>query len=404
MKKGEEKAFVKKTKTLNYGLEFTHGVRRALMGALGILYFISLGYDIIAVTSLFAISTIIMTFFEFPTGAIADYDSRKKSIVISLFLLSVAFFGLFLFKDFWILATCWILGDIAWTFSSGAGSAWILDALKYHKKKDKIVNLISRSYFSEKSGYVLGGLIGLVVVAINFSFVWLIVSIMNLGMMFLVIRFMEERNFKPEKIPRSYLSKALIKAKESFVYIFHKENKNTLNLILIGFLGTVTIGSFYIIIPLFFYEVFNLNPGYVSGLFSLVVGISLISPFLAERISKTKTLNFSIALTFLVMGISIFLIGFSSSLILAIIFFALMQLSLTASDVLTDSALNHEFSSKIRASLGSLNNIVWALAFSLASFLTGLGIVHLGLKSMLFISGALTLVSGLLYFFRLKNL
>ena len=64
----------------------------------------------------------------------------------------------------------------------------------------------------------------------------------------------------------------------------------------------------------------------------------------------------------------------------------------------------HEFSSKIRASLGSLNNIVWALAFSLASFLTGLGIVSLGLKNMLFISGTLSIISGLLYFFRLKNL
>jgi MFS transporter, DHA3 family, tetracycline resistance protein len=404
MKKGEDVNFVKRTKTLNYGLEFTHGVRRALMGALGILYFISLGYDVIAVTSLFAISTIIMTFFEFPTGAIADYDSRKKSIVISLFLLSLAFLGLFLFSNFWILAAFWILGDIAWTFSSGAGSAWILDALKYHKKKDKIVNLISRSYFSEKSGYVIGGLIGLVVVAISFSFVWLIVSVMNLVMMFLVIKYMEERNFKPEKIPRNYLSKALIKAKESFAYIFHKENKNTLNLISIGFLGTIAVSSFYIAIPLFFYEIFNLNPGYVSGLFSIVIGASLISPFLAEKVSKKKSLSFSIALTFLIMGISMFLISFSNSLILAIIFFIIMQLSLTASDVLADSALNHEFSSKIRASLGSLNNIVWALAFALASFLTGLGIVSLGLKNMIFISGVLTIISGLLYFFKLKNL
>ncbi len=404
MKKDNEKAFVKKTKTLNYGLEFTHGVRRSLMSALGILYFISLGYDVVSVTSLFAISVIIMTLFEFPTGAIADYDSRKKSIIISLFLLSLAFFGLFIFKNFWILAACWILGDIAWTFSSGAGSAWILDALDYHKKKNKIVNLISRSFFFEKSGYVIGGLVGLVVVAINFSFIWLVVSIMNLVMMFLVIRFMEERNFKSEKSSRNYLSKALIKAKESFVYIFHKENKNTLNLMIIGFLSVVAISSFFITIPLYFYNIFNLGPEYVSGLFSLVVAISLISPFLAEKISKKRSLSFSIALTFLTMGISIFLIGLSNSLIFAIVFFVLMQLSLTASDVLTQSALNHEFSSKIRASLGSLNNIIWALAFSSASFLTGLGIISLGLRNMLFFSGSVAIISGLLYLFRLKDL
>ena len=35
--------FEKKTKSILYGMEFTHGIRRALMGALALVYFISLG-------------------------------------------------------------------------------------------------------------------------------------------------------------------------------------------------------------------------------------------------------------------------------------------------------------------------------------------------------------------------
>jgi len=84
--------FVRKTKSILYGMEFTHGIRRTLMGALALVYFVSLGFNIISITTLFAISGLIMMFFEFPTGAIADYDSRKKSLVISFFLLSLAFF------------------------------------------------------------------------------------------------------------------------------------------------------------------------------------------------------------------------------------------------------------------------------------------------------------------------
>ena len=54
--------FVKKTKSILYGMEFTHGIRRALMAALALIYFISLGFSVVSVTTLFAISGIIMMF------------------------------------------------------------------------------------------------------------------------------------------------------------------------------------------------------------------------------------------------------------------------------------------------------------------------------------------------------
>ena len=69
-------------------MEFTHGIRRAVLSSLGLVYFLSLGFDIVLVTSLFALSTMIMTLFEFPTGAIADHDSRKKSLAIGFLCLS----------------------------------------------------------------------------------------------------------------------------------------------------------------------------------------------------------------------------------------------------------------------------------------------------------------------------
>ncbi len=83
--------FSTKVKAIRNGMDFTHGVRRALVGALMLVYLISLGFDVVAVTTLFAVSTLVMTFFEFPTGAIADYDSRKKSLMISFFLIAVSF-------------------------------------------------------------------------------------------------------------------------------------------------------------------------------------------------------------------------------------------------------------------------------------------------------------------------
>ena len=91
--------FEKKQKSILFSVEFSHGLRRALTFGLALIYFIYLGFDIVWVTTLFAVSTIIMTFFEFPTSAIADYDSRKKSILISTILMTIGYLGIFLFTN-----------------------------------------------------------------------------------------------------------------------------------------------------------------------------------------------------------------------------------------------------------------------------------------------------------------
>jgi MFS family permease len=395
--------FVRKTKSILYGMEFTHGIRRALMGALALVYFISLGFSVVSITTLFAISTIIMMFFEFPTGAIADYDSRKKSLVISFLLLSVAFFGIFIFKNFWLLAFSWILGDIAWTFSSGVSSAWVIDSLKYAKEKSKIVSLISRGYFFEKGGHVIGGLIGLVIVAINFRFVWLAVSLTNLFMMFIIIFYMEERNFKPEKVSHSYLKKSLIKAKESFSYVFHRSNKELRTLLLGGFISVIAISSFFVGVPLLLTQVLGMKPEFLAGLFSIFAVISLGATFVAEKISHKKGLRFSLIAVSLIAGISIIAFSLSPYLLLAVIILGIFQVVETMNDILEDSARQNEFSSKIRASLGSLNSINWSISNAIGVFFAGIGISFLGLTTTMIISGVLGLIVAVVYFIGLKK-
>jgi len=395
--------FENKTKSILYGMEFTHGIRRALMGALALVYFVSFGFSVISITTLFSISCIIMTFFEFPTGAVADYDSRKKSLIIGFFLLSIAFLGLFFFKSFWLLAGSWILGDIAWTFCSGANSAWAIDALNYAKEKSKIVSLVSRGYFFEKGGHVIGGLIGFVIVAINFRFVWLAISLTNFFMMVIIIFYMEERNFKPEKVPYGYLKKSLIKAKESFSYVLHEGNKELRVLLLGGFISVVAISSFFVGVPLLLTQVLGMRPEFLAGLFSIFAVISLGATFIIEKISYKKGVRLSLVGVSLIIGISIVAFSLSPYLWLAVVLLGVFQVSETMNDILEDSARHHEFSSKIRASLGSLNNINWSISNSLGIFLAGLGISFLGLVNTMIISGVLALSVVVVYFFGLRK-
>ena len=51
-----EMKFSTKVKSILYGMEFTHGMRRKLMGSLALVYFIYLGFNLVAITTLFATS------------------------------------------------------------------------------------------------------------------------------------------------------------------------------------------------------------------------------------------------------------------------------------------------------------------------------------------------------------
>ncbi len=395
--------FSTKVKTLLYSMEVSHGIRRALMATLGIIYFLSFGFNIVSITTLFAVSTIIMTFFEFPTGAIADYDSRKKSMMISYFLMAIAFFGLFIFENFWFLAVSWILGDIAWTFFSGCSSAWSIDALRIGKQKSKIVSLISKSYIFEKGGHIIGGLAGLILISINFRLIWLFVSLSQIFMFFIVWKYMEERNFKPEKVQCNYLKKSLIKAKESLAFIIHKKNRQLRVLMLGDFIGILAQSAFFVGMPLLFVQVLGLNPESLSGIVTIIAGITILSPLIAERVANTKGIKYAMVL--FVFLESFFILGFSlsSSVIFAIAFLVLLRITLEILSVVGDSAYHHEFDSKIRASLGSASNVIWAIGNSISVFLAGLSIHFFGVVTTLIICGILVLVEALIYLFGLKK-
>lgn len=395
--------FETRVKTLLYGMEISHGIRRALMATLGIVYFLSFGFNVVSITTLFAVSTLIMTFFEFPTGAIADYDSRKKSIMISYFLMAIAFFGLFFFSNFWFLAGSWILGDIAWTFFSGCSSAWSIDALKIGKKKSKIVSLISRGYIFEKGGHIMGGLAGFILISINFSFIWLFVAVSQLFMFFVVWKYMEEKNFKPEKVPHSYLKKSLIKAKESLSFVLHKKNRQLRILMLGDFVGILAQSAFFVAMPLLFVQILGLNPDSLSGIITIIAGLTILSPLIAEKVANTKGIKYSLVLFVFIESLLILGFSLSSSVMFAIAVLVLLRISLEILSVVGDSAYHHEFDSKIRASLGSASNIIWAIGNSISVFLAGLSINFLGVVPTLMICGGLAFLESMIYLIGLKK-
>ncbi|MFH0905909.1 MAG: MFS transporter [archaeon] len=395
--------FAKKVKLLWGSMKFTYGIRRSLLNALALIYFLSLGFNLVAITTLFAISTIIMTFFEFPTGAIADYDSRKKSLMISFFLFFIGFLGIFLFKSFWLIAIFWILTHIAYTFSTGADTAWYVDALKASKNKSILLKFAKIGTVSESFGQIIGGIIGFLIVAINFRFIWLVISLTSLLMVIIISKYMEERNFKQEKTSHNYLKKVLIKARESISYILHQDNRELRVLLLGSFIGIISMSTFFIALPLYLTQTLGLDQKYLPIIFSILTVFTLIAPFLAEKIAIKKSFRISLFFICIITGISMILFGFPKILIIALIFLAVIKLADSMNGIIRNCATEMEFSSKIRASLGSISSIKWAIADSIAVFLAGIGISTIGIIPVIVICAILAFITAIIYLIGLKK-
>jgi MFS family permease len=395
--------FETKAKSLFYGMEFTNGIRRELVNALAIIYFLSLGHNIVAITTMFAVSRILMILFEFPSGAFADNYSRKKSILISFALMTIAFLGIFSFKSFWLIAIFFILHDIAWTFQSGTTSAWVIDTLNYGKHSKKLASLFARFFFFEKTGVILGGLIGLIVVAINFRFIWLVIALTNIITFFIVLKYMEEKNFKTKKLDSKIFLQTFIQAKDSIKYLVHKNNSQIRGLALAVFFGTIAIDAFFIQTPLILNQILGLSPEYIAGISSIVGLVALIAPFIGEKLSHR--FGTRKPLFFMFIGIFIFMLTFaiSRNIYLSIGMIILFSTFETAFITIHDSTVQHIIPSKNRATLTSAMNIIWAIASSLSVFCVGIGINYIGLINTTIVSSFIALLTAFVYLFTLKN-
>ena len=186
-------------------------------------------------------------------------------------------------------------------------------------------------------------------------------------------------------------------------FVIHKKNRQLRALMIGEFIGVLSGSAFLIGMPLLFTQILGLNPEHLSGVIAIVAGLTIISPLVAEKVANTRGIrNALFALAFLI-GLMIFGFAFSSSVILAIIFFSLYKIFGAMTEVIGESAYHHTFDSKIRASLSSASNMIWSTSYSIGVFLTGILIALFGVVTALMIAGSLSLLEGIVYFIGLEK-
>ncbi|MBT3405045.1 MFS transporter [archaeon] len=317
---------------------------------------------------LFSVLAITTFLFEIPTGAFADLFGRKTSVLFGYFMTGVSILLLYLNTNFIILIGVFALWGFAQTFTSGAKESWVIDNLKYHKKK----NLIDDFFIKQQSiigfSLVMAGFLGAYVVSIfGLNIIWLFASL-SFFASFLLLSMVKEHKLTKEK-------------KKGFRELFSQSKKSI----------KFAVGHKIILFLLFatFFVMFRDSFGgdlvwqpFLKGLsfpifafgflFSGMTLVMAIAPiFTKPLLKKFKSKKSYLAFLILCSIILDFSVLFVNNYYLGIVLLGLMFASISLFMPIADSYFQSFIPSKMRATITSFNGMVIALAYAVSSPVAG---------------------------------
>lgn len=319
--------------------------------ALQAIYLLSKGITPIQLGLFASATTICITILEIPTGFIADKFSRRVSVALGYFISSLAFLGLIFVSNFYSLLIISFLMGLAEALKSGATESLIYDDLKNSASESDYLKVSSRG---STLGTIAGGLasfVGPLLYVINSSIPFLLTAIPHLFLAFYILRFDEQK--KPNEVGNEI---KMLDGVKSIV-----KNKRVRLLLLMDILLLTIVIIFYQTLYAPKINSLGLDIKYLGVLDTINLGLmSALLVVLPKIVFKNR--NYSLILYSLLPITAFILFGLTNSLIFAIAFGIIFDLSWTARNHIVPTILNEYFSSKDRA-----------LSLSSSSFISGLG-------------------------------
>lgn len=135
-------------------------------------------------------------FFEIPTGVLADYYSRRLSLVVGLVVMGIGIFIEGYFPVFLAVAGAQVVWGIGATFLSGADVAWIADEMA---EKEKLGEVLLKSSQIRQIATLLGIFISIGLAGIRLNLPILVSGVCFILLGGFLFGFMLENNFKPTR-------------------------------------------------------------------------------------------------------------------------------------------------------------------------------------------------------------
>lgn len=365
------------------------------------VYFINLGFSLFQIGSIMAVSQLAKLIFEIPTGAFADLYGRKASTLLGYFLEGICMLSLFFFNSFYGIMIIFALWGFGCTFSSGSKDAWIVDSLN-KKNKGIIHSFFAKQQFFIHFGLFLSGIMGAFIVRqTGLDIIWLVAAISYLVSIILLAFFTTEdyELGKRKTIVQSFTGLK----KQSKTALGYSYKHPVLFYFLaagITFIFAVGLQESISWIPLLMgLGMKDYAFGYLWSVMALVVAVSPLLGHVLMR--KGKERNY-IILALLITAIILPLVLIAYNLIFAILILLLVSLFITSKSPAEEVYFHRFVPLKLRATVGSIRNMMTSLASILALPLAGLLVDNIGSRYTIVISAVL-LIPAILIYLKIKE-
>jgi MFS family permease len=345
--------------------------------------------------------TFIMVLLEVPSGAIADFIGRRESLILGQ-IGSVITFFIYGFSNnlfwFFVAETLWAVG---WSLKSGSDSALIYDSLKINNKEGtfkKSMGIMSAIImFSLGLSTIVGGFIANV---FGFRPIFFITGIIcSISIIFYWL--LEE----PSRIDKNkdYDLKSYINHLKISIKFSLKNNQIKKYLVYYSFYGFSGFLVFMFFQP--FLANYNLRIYVIGICLSGYFFINSIGHLLSEKISSFFKNDDLILISIIPIAGLLFVLTYFVNIWIAIICLYLILFINSLKDNFTEHAIHKNTSSKNRATIISIKNMVSSFMYSLFAPLFGFVADKVSIKHPYLIYGILLFVFWFicLYFFKKYN-
>lgn len=360
--------------------------------AIQIIYFVKVTGSFTLGMSLFAVSSLSQAILEIPTGIFSDSLGRKWTTILAAFsgLIAVTLYAIGF--SYWFLFLGAVIEGLARALGSGNNQALMYDSLKDVQKEDDLYKYLGQIGTLQSVGFGLTALVGGFIATFSFGLVmWLSAFTQFCAFGITLLLSSPVSQSKTELNPYEHLRQALLGFK----------NNPQLRLLTLSRALTGSIGE----------AAYQFTPSFIAGLWPLwAIGIynatnnilAAIGYHMSDRfIKRFKKLN-------LITGSFIFRritdsIAFAFPSIFSPILLCFNSVFYGSAEVAEDSLLHEHYSDKQRATMGSLESLLTAACFAVASVLIGFVADKFGAAHTLLLAQVLLLPVLWLYWRMFKH-
>ncbi len=364
----------------------------SLIGPIFVLYFQEVGLSLQQIFILESINSFAILLFEVPTGFLSDKIGRKKSLLLSVISVEVAFLIYIFNKSFVSFIIADIFYALAIALYSGTFSALLYDTLKEYNKEDEYKKVSGNMGFYTLLGVSVASLLSgfLATISLRLPF---IINFFTYMVAFLVLLTIKE----PKRAKATNSKKELINAVKKTFF-----NGSKLKWVVL-FSASIYIfaqGAFYFYQP--YLKQVGIDLVYFGIIFASFQIVAAIGSKMAHKIEEKLGLIGTFLLISLFVGGSLILMSLYM-LPISIIFIYAHQFVRFVKKIVVTDIINKNVDSSYRATMLSLESFVSKLLIAVALPLFGYFGDNIGLSATLLFMGVGALVASLPIVFVLKG-